>query len=106
MGDEGEYWNDHKDYERKQKAKYEKSIGSILTKLIRHVECKEIGDHWRIGGVWDFWHTGTVRHIKTGESISIIELADKFKNSAYDRLANDIQKDLTGSSPDDIAWKD
>lgn len=78
MGDEGEYWNDHKEYEQKVKARYEKKIAPMLSKIIQ--KSVSVGDHWRFNGVWDFWHTGTVRNIKTGEDITINELY-KLSNS-------------------------
>jgi hypothetical protein len=78
MGDEGDIWREVKEYRRQQQDKYEKTISPVINKLIVHPECKDVGDHWRIGGVWDFWWTGTVRNIRTGENISIKELARQY----------------------------
>ncbi len=75
-----EYWNDIKDYYKDKQNKYEEKISPTLSKLYHHPECKEVGDHYRIGGVWDFWHTGTVRNIKTGQNISINQLVKMFPN--------------------------
>lgn len=78
MGDEGEYWRDIKEHFRRKQNKYEKRISPLMNKLRNHPDCKSVGNQWRIGGEWDFWHTGTVRNIKTGENISVQELCKKF----------------------------
>lgn len=73
MGELTEYWKDVKEYYRqKQKAK-ESSLKDIFSFLTNHPECKTVGNQFRIRD-WDFWHTGTVRNIKTGHIINVIQL--------------------------------
>ena len=76
MGDAGDYWRESKEHNKRQQRKYQKKISGVLSDLISI--SKVVGDHWRIGGVWDFWYTGTTRNIKTGDSIDIHTLAKKF----------------------------
>lgn len=83
MGEEGEFWRAVKENARRKQEAYERKISPVLEALIKHPECKEVGNQWRIGGEWDFWWTGTVRNIKTGERISIYKLAQKFLPSKY-----------------------
>ena len=78
MGEVGEYWRDVKTHYRKKQNRYENKITPLINELIEHPECNKVGDHWRIDGVWDFWWTGTVRNIKTGDNMGIQELAKKF----------------------------
>ena len=79
MTEMGDFFRELKKRKRKQQEKYERKISSFLNELIKHPMCKRFGDHWRIDEVWDFWYTGTVRNIKTGENISIYLLAQKYK---------------------------
>lgn len=77
MGDMGDYWRDVKEHYRQKQNKYEHKIASDYNYLCGI--SKKVGDHNRIG-IWDFWHTGTVRNIKTGEVISISELRKLTRN--------------------------
>ena len=79
MSEMGDFYRELKKRKRKQQEKYEQQISPILHELINHPMCKRVGDHWRIDGIWDFWYTGTVRNIKTGDNISIYTLAKKYK---------------------------
>jgi hypothetical protein len=76
MGDMGEYWRDVKDHYRKKQKKYENKIYSTYAYLCSVSSL--VGDHHRYGE-WDFWHTGTVRNIKTGKRISMEQLKDLIK---------------------------
>lgn len=67
----GEYWRDVKQHYRKKQKEYEDKISNDYSYLCSIA--KDVGDHHRIGD-WDFWWTGTVRNIKTGENISIKQL--------------------------------
>lgn len=80
MSDTSEYWNDVKEYFREKQNRYETKISGVYGDLVSHPECREVGDHYRLSGIWDFWHTGTVRNIKTGENIDIKKLHKMYKN--------------------------
>jgi len=67
----GDYWRDVKAHFKGKQDTYEKRIAVELATLRERAE--KVGNHHRIG-VWDFWHTGTVMNIKTGERISVQKL--------------------------------
>lgn len=76
MGEVGEYWRDVKSHYRRKQKKYENTISPMYEALINHPDCKEIGDHWRIGR-WDFWRTGTVKDFRTNEHSNIKALYEE-----------------------------
>ena len=73
MAQLAEYWRDVKDHSRKAKNAREEKYKETLLFLSQHHECKEVGNQRRIRD-WDFWHTGKVRNIKTGEQITLLKL--------------------------------
>lgn len=81
MSEMGEYWNDVKSHFKNKKEIYQSKIHDSYDFLRKHKDCEEVGDHHRIFGEWDFWWTGTVRNIKTGEQITYKKLIEKLQNN-------------------------
>lgn len=77
MGDMGDFWRDVKDHYKRKQARYEKKIAPMVNELIAHPDCKQVGDHWRLGR-WDFWWTGTVKDYRTNEHTSIQKLYKEY----------------------------
>lgn len=80
MGDVGDYWNEHREYKRKQKDRqrpFNCRLESELRRIAHVEELSPDGPHLRINGVIDFWPSTRTTRVLPGTDPEAIAAAQR-----------------------------